>query len=324
MISITLTQPPFLLVSLTSVGIKAVLGPVLSKLDKNEQKKEWQNFSTLGNIEELRRIASDTAGLLALYYREQIQSIDSLQTINSNSCAAMAVVTVAEYVTTWIIDELKLGKQRINPTEPLPHQLWLCVARKDPIKQGKRGRRTQTAAMYTGHQPISLKVKNCFGDYMIVPVQLRYLIGCVSVVSDDGSIYQYSVPADCSDNELTDLELFGYVYVTPFSSDEKAMQSIVEGRQLDLAKRDEQGNVLTRFDDIIEHAQTYAMQQDHEHASKSLITEETANQLADVIREQKIFANSDEVNEEMRKVREAIELNAEILREEIQEKTKFY
>jgi phage-related protein len=324
------------------MSIKTVLDPVLSKLNRKEQKKEWHNISTLGNIEELRRIASDTAGLVTLYYREQIQCIDSSQkikgsnvvndTINSlkhvydihpESAEEMAVVMVAEYITAWIIDELKLGKAKIDPTEPLPQQLWLCVARKNPIDQGKMAKLTDSVGLSTGQQKIPLKTKNVLGKEDIVPVQLCYLIGCVSVVGNDGSIYQYSVPQNFSDNDLQDLNIFGYVYVTPFSSDEKALQSIVEGRKLNLAKRDQDGNILTRFEDIIEHAQTYAIH-NGQHVSKSLITRETANQVAKVLREQKIFADLNDINEELRKAREIIELSVDVLREEIQDKTKFY
>ncbi len=39
---------------------------VLSKLDERQQKKEYYNISTFGNIEELGRIASDTASLVTL------------------------------------------------------------------------------------------------------------------------------------------------------------------------------------------------------------------------------------------------------------------
>ena len=315
---------------------------MLSKLNEKEQKKEWHNISTLGNIEELRRIASDTAGLLTLYYREQIQFIDSSQKIKGSNAVndtvhsvkrvydarpesfeEMAVVMVAEYVTTWIIDELKLGRDKIDPTEPLPQQLWLCVARKDPISQGKAVKLVDSVGISTGQQKITLKTNNFFGEETAIAVQLRYLIGCVSVVGNDGSIYQYSVPKNFSQNELNDLDVFGYVYVTPFSSDEKALQSIIEGRKLNLAKRDEQGNILTRFEDIIEHAQTYAIQNE-QHDGKLLIVKETANRVAEILREQKTFVDANDMKEELRKVQETTELSIDVLREEIQEKTKFY
>ena len=133
----------------------------------------------MGNIEELRRIASDTAGLVTLYYREQIQSIDASQKIKGSnvvndaisslkhacdvrpeSSEEMAVVMVAEYVTTWIIDELKLGRDKLDSSEPPPQQLWLSVARKDPLNQRKTTKLTDSIGISLGQQKISLKIRN--------------------------------------------------------------------------------------------------------------------------------------------------------------------
>ncbi|CAF4694850.1 unnamed protein product, partial [Rotaria magnacalcarata] len=47
----------------------------------------------------------------------------------------MAVTMVAEYVTAWIIDALKAGKQEIDTFESLPQQLWLHVAKKNTADQ---------------------------------------------------------------------------------------------------------------------------------------------------------------------------------------------
>ncbi len=296
----------------------------------------------MGNIEELTRIASDTAGLVTLYYKEQIQFIDPLQKIKGSnvfndkihsvkqvydvrpeSSEETAIVMVAEYIITWIIDALKLGKDEIDRNEPLPQQLWLCVAKKNPINPGKMTKLTDTTGISIGQQKIPLKIKNSFGKDIIEQVQLRYLIGCVSVLGNDGIIYQCSILKDLLEDGLQGFEQFGYVYVTPFSSNEKTFHSIVEGRNLRPAKRDEHGNILTRFEDITEHVQAYAIQNDH-HGSKSLITKETANQIAQVIQEQKIFANLNDVKEELRKAQEMIELSVDVLREEIHEKTTFY
>lgn len=83
---------------LPTAAIKAVLNPILSKLDGHKQKKEWHNISTLGNIDELGRIASDTAGLLTLYYREQIQLIDPMQKIEGN-CVGLSVFSFCRLFT---------------------------------------------------------------------------------------------------------------------------------------------------------------------------------------------------------------------------------
>ncbi|CAF0934026.1 unnamed protein product [Adineta ricciae] len=327
------------ILQLTSESIKTILSPMLSRLHKRELKKEWENFSTLGNIEELKRIASDTAGLLTLYYREQIQCIDPSQKIKNatasdnktnstkyvygESSGELSVVTVAEYITTWIVEELKLGRDRLVPSEPLPHQLWLCVAKRDPINPEMSRKLTSgIGSNPIGHKKICLKIKNFFDKEIVVPVQIRYLIGCVSVVGNDGGIYQYPVSADASDNELKYSNFFGYVYVTPFSSDEKTLQTIVEGRKLCLASRDEHGNILTKFEDIIEHAKAYAIENKSLDPSKSLITLETAKQVTEVIRAHNIFANLDDVKEELKKTREAIELSVDAFCEEIKDKVK--
>lgn len=314
---------------------------MLSKLDEKQQKREWHNISTLGNIEELRHIASETAGLVTLYYNEQIQSIDASKKIKGSnifndqihwlkqiynvrpeSSEEMAVVLVAEYVTAWIIDGLKVGTE-IIPTESVPQQLWLHVAKKDPTNLGKVNKTTDVLGLSAGQQKISVNVKNSFGVQTCKKIQVRYLIGCVSLIVNDGSVYQYPVSENSTDDELMDLEYFGYVYAAPFSSDEKALQSIVEGRKLELAKRDEHSNILTRFEDIIRHAQTF-VSLNEQHATKSSITQETANKVAEVLREQKIFVDTHAVRDQLREAEQKIELSVDVLREQIDEKASYY
>lgn len=138
------------------VGInKGILSPILSKLDEKQQKREWYNISTLGNIEELRRVASKTAGLVTLYYNEQIQSIDGSQKIKGSNifndqvhwlkqiynvlpenAERMIVVMVAEYVTAWIVDSLKVGTE-IIPTEPSPPPALAACGQERSNKSGK-------------------------------------------------------------------------------------------------------------------------------------------------------------------------------------------
>ncbi|CAF3833000.1 unnamed protein product [Adineta steineri] len=330
------------IINLQTTITKGLLSPVLSKLDERQQKKEFHNISTLGNIEELRRIASETAGLVTLYYNEQIQSIDTSQKIQGSNMfneqlhwlkqiydvrpetsEEMTVVMVAEYVTAWIIDGLKVGTN-IIPTEPIPPQLWLHVAKKDPTDLGKINKITDTVGLSAGRQKIPVKVRNAFGKEITIKVQLRYLIGCVSVVGNDGSIYQYPVSRNNTDDELMELEYFGYVYVTPFSSDQKSLQSIVEDRKLHLAKRDNHGNILTRFQDIIQHAQTFINHHEQQQASKSLLTRETAKKVAEVLREERIFVDANAVKDQLKKAQEKIEVSVDVLREQIEEKASYY
>jgi hypothetical protein len=310
------------------VSIKAVFGPVLSKLNEKEQKKEWHHISTLGNVEELNRIASETAGRITLYYREQIESIDSSQKIKGinvfsdkigwlkevygvrpESSADKAIVMVADYVTAWIIDGLKPGKDQIISTESVSQQLWLHVAKSDPTNQEHLKKLADVLGSSAGQQKIPLKNKETSGASN--NVQVRYLIGCVSVLADDGSVYQYRLLSDSPDRELEDLEIFGYVYPTPFLSDQKAWQLIVDGRKLVSAKSDKHGTILTRFEDIIKYAQTYVSHHDQSEGSSS-ITKETANQVAEVLRQQKIFVNANDVQEELGKAQEKIEISVDV------------
>ncbi|CAF3542979.1 unnamed protein product [Rotaria socialis] len=325
-------------------AVKWTFSSVLSKLDEKAQKKEWHNISTLGNIEELGRIASDTAGLLTLYYKEQIQSIDVKGKIKGSNVfndkikwikdvfydvrpegsEEMAVVIVAEYVTAWLLDALKSGKQVINPTEPLPQQLWLYVAKTDPIDQGRVTKVTNVLVVSSGQQKIPLRIKNDPDKEIIVQVQLRYLIGCVTVVGADGIIYQYPISKDSpKDIELNDLENFGYVYFVPFSSDDNDLKAIINGRKLTEVDRNQNKDITTRFDDILEPAKTY-QRQSNEQARQSFITTETAKEVAKVIREKKYFVDPEDVKEKLEKARYDIESSVDNLREDIKQKTDFY
>lgn len=316
-----------------------MLSPILSKLDEEEQRKEWHNILTLGNIEELSRVASDTAGLVTLYYREQIASIDPSEKIESsdmfNSKAdwirdlfynirsanskTMAVVMVAEYVSAWIIEALKAGQNYIIPTESLPHQLWLYVAKQDPVDQ-----KTVTSVVHAsaGRQKIRLNIKDSV-DHNHKKVELRHLIGCVSVFGNDGTVYQYPMMKNVSASELQDLKIFGYVYVTPFSSNEKALESIVTGRKLLPARRDKLGDIQTRFQEIIQYAETYGMHDD-EPSKQSFITAQTADTVARLLRQQKVFADPKDVKDGLRKSEEKMRLRIDVLHEEIQQKSKYY
>jgi hypothetical protein len=326
-------------VNLVSTSINAVLAPALSKINEKEQKKEWHNISTLGNVEELTRIASDTAGMITLYYREQIQLIDPWTKIKGSNAFAdkiyslkqlydvrpeasdqIAIVMVAEYITTWIIDSLKLTKDDNNTMESIPQKLWLDVAKKDPFEHGNI---TDSIGIPIGQLKIPLKTFTGSTKVEIKQhVQLRYLIGCPSVLANDGNIYQYKVSKNTQDNELHDLELFGYVYITPFTSDKNLFQSIVKGRNLRLANRDEHGNILTRFDDIIDLAQTYAAKNDQHH--KLSIIMQTANQVAQLLKEQHIFTDSNDLKQQLKEAQHHFELNVNVLREDIQKTTSFY
>ena len=317
-----------------------MLSPVLSKLDEKEQKKEWQNISTLGNIEELNRVASDTATLLTLYYREQVEAIDSSEKVRgwnifnreihwlqavfvdmrSEDSEATGVVMTAEYVTAWVIEALRAGKREIIPSEPLPHQLWLHAAKADTINQRSAASVISASA---GQQPIRLKTRDKLSESGSRAIQIRYLIGCASVLGNDDEVYQYPVAKDRPDDQVQDLADFGYVFVTPFSSSERALQAIVEGRRLVKGIRDERGDIQTRFKDIYQHAQVYPYQE-NESAAQSSMTIEAANQVAQVLREQKSFVDLGDLKEKLKTSEENIKWNVDELSEKLQEKATFY
>ena len=332
----------FSLVSLVSTGIKAVFGPVLSKMNEKEQKKEWHNIAYLGNIEELTRAASDTAGLITLYFREQIQLIDPWRRIKGSNgvnkkifplkqaydvrpevAEEISIVLTAEYIVTWMIEALKLGDERIDPVKPLPQQLWKCVAQKDPFEQGNLAKMKDSLGITIGQLRIPLKRKNAVNEDVLEHVQLRYLIGCASVLANDGYIFQYNVSRNSQENEIEDLETFGYVYTAPFTSDENVFKSIIHGRKLKQAKRDANGNILTRFKDIIQHAETYALDNDS-HNNQSSAQIQTASQVAQILKQQSIFVDQKDLNEQLNKTQETIELTIGVLREDIQEKANLF
>jgi hypothetical protein len=315
---------------------------VLSKLDERQQKKEYYNISTFGNIEELGRIASDTASLVTLYYKEQIQLIDTSRKISGSNIfnekchwikdvfidfrpeekEEMAVVLVAEYITAWIIGTLKGGEKNFVLTDPLPQQLWFCVAKQNCIEQGKMTAFTDIIGATAGRQKIPLKIPKDNGETILTDVQLRYLIGCVSVVTKDNEIYQYDVSKESSNEELTDLKLFGYVYVTPFLNSNQSAEPIITGRNLLLAVRDSNNDILTKLKDIEQYVQNFQDQGDRDR--ESAITKETARQVAQVLREEKTFVDPQDVKNMLDQARQDIEISIDVLHEDIQEKTLYY
>jgi hypothetical protein len=234
----------------------------------------------------------------------------------------MPVVMVAEYITGWIMEALKAGKQKLFLTEPLPQQLWLCVAQENCADQGKVAAVTDILGATAGRQKIPLKIKKDNDEETVVHVQLRYLIGCVSVVTNDGRIYQYPVSQDSSNKELADLEVFGYVYVTPFLNDDQSFQPIIDGRKLILAPRDDSHNILTKLKDIEQYVKN-SQNQDN-RTRQSAITAETARQIAQVLRDQKYLVDPKDVKAALNDSRQKIEISIDVLREDIQKKTEFY
>ena len=223
----------------------------------------------LGNIEELGRTATGTASLLTLYYKEQIQSIDisaglkpkgifdreaekikcSLFDVRPESYEELPVVEVAEYINGWLIEKLRGFKGKLDPERPLPKQLWRFIAQLNCVDQEKDGK-TLEFPPKTGQRNIPLKIKNDNGEETPKSVQLCHLIGCVSIVTYEKKIYRYDVSKGSSDENLEDLEPFGYVYITPFLDDEESVQTYIEESQRDSEPQDSPDDLLDKLKEI--------------------------------------------------------------------------
>jgi hypothetical protein len=235
----------------------------------------------------------------------------------------MPIVIVAEYITALVLETLKGGKSKgLQATEPLPQQLWLSVAKENYVEHEKVKIVTDTYGSTIGQQKIPLAIYKDSGEKNLVYVQLRYLIGCVSVVTDDGKIYQYDVSKSSSKKDFTDLELFGYVYISPFLDTEEAVRSILDGRKLIEAKRDDNNDILTKLKDIEQYVQTYQNQGNEDR--QMAVTLETARQVAQILREQKSFVNPRDVQNLLVESQDVIEIKIKGYQEEIEKKATYY
>ena len=319
-----------------SLAVKSTVSAVVSKLNDREQKKEYSNISTLGNIEELGRLATDTASLLTLYYREPIESIDASGKIKGSNIfnekirwlkeqlidvgpeEKLPIVIVAEYITAWVMEALKKGKEPLDHCEPIAQQLWFHVAKTNCVEGNNMTKLTDFLGSTAGQQ----KIPKRSDDGNIVHVQLRYLIGCVSVVTGEGQIHQYQGTKDSSKIDLSNLELFGYVYVDPFLNSTQSWDAITKGRNLIAAPRRVDETILNKLKEIEEYVQNF---QDHgAQKRQSLIKEETARQVAEVLREQKVFVDPKDVKQILNQSRQEIGIDVDKLRETIQEKILYY
>ena len=317
--------------------MRVVIGTIVSKMDEKKQKKEFYNISMLGNIEELGRIASDTASLLTLYYKDQIQSIDRNSKIKGSNIfnekirwikdtiierrpeehEEMVVVIVAEYITAWVIKTLR-EKTNLNLDEPLPQQLWFSVAKQNFLDQANKTKMTDILGTTAGRQEIPLERSTSAGQVNKVRVQLRYLVGCASVVTDGGHIYQYVDSVESPNKDLADLTLFGYVYVSPFLNKDQSDREIIDIRKLTKVTQDIDGKIVKSLKEIKDYVETFRIQNDRD--KKSVITVETARQVAVILRDQKTFVDSKEVQRLLKESREEMKTEFVALREDMLEK----
>ncbi|CAF1036863.1 unnamed protein product [Didymodactylos carnosus] len=293
--------------------LKQTVTSIVSVVDKTKQKKEYRNISTLGNIEYLQKAATNSAGLLTLYYKEQLDSIDMSKKVEGNHRLATfftwannkldgkpsenAIVLVAEYAVAWIIDALKEGDRqdkdktgRIRnfvPNQPLADQLWLCVAKQDPMVKMK----IETLGFEMGQHKVPLK------NGKFIP--LKRLFGCPIVVAG-GAVYQYQLPSE--ESTENDPIQYGYVYLDPFTY-KVTGQLIVEKRKL-IKKTDQSGKPLP---DILDNVGLFR----EGGESTSLVydvpdVKQTAISLAHSMREQNLLVGPDQLKHSVQKVRSDI------------------
>ncbi|UJR24252.1 hypothetical protein I4U23_027219 [Adineta vaga] len=327
-------------------AVKETFNKILSKLNQKEQKQEYDNISTIGTIAEINRIASDTAGLMTLYYKEQIQSIDTsckitgtnpyndqfnwikdiFINIPDETTEDIPIVFIADYITAWIIHVLKANRKEIKLDKPLAQQLWYLIAKTNPIEQETLNKISDVVSIKAGQQiiPLKRKKKNINNEENTMYVQLQYLIGCVSIVGLKGEIYQYSIsPEQLTKEDFNDIDIFGYVYISLFSSDENILQSIVSERKMKLAMRNDQNDIVTKLNEMKQLATVFNLEE-MEQASQSYITKDTIKQIAEVLRDQKTFVNASDVKDELVKARKVISFNVDALKEDIEKKVEFY
>ena len=326
--------------------MKETLTSVLSRLDEKEQKEEWYNISTMGQIEEVNRIATETAGLMTLYYKEQIQSIESASKIQgmnpyndqlkwirdiftdlpTETAGESAVVIVADYVTAWIIDALKADRKQIKSGKPLSHQLWHLVARKNLLEKqsSNKDKASDVVKVKAGRQkiPLNRKGKRTDGGESSVLVQLSYLIGLVSVVGLKGEVYQCTISESTKGHDFDDLDIFGYVYIVPFSSDESILKSIIMERKMTPAVRNDRSDIITNVDEIKRLVKLFTDAM--ERTSTSHNTKEIANQVAQVLHERKTFITGGDVKSELDKARKVLVFDVDALKEDVQKNMKYY
>ena len=312
-----------------------------SKMSDKEQKEESHTITTMGNIERVNRLASDTAGLMTLYYKEQIQSLESeyqvarispysdefrwitniLIDVTDEKTKDSPPIIVADYITAWIIHALKVDRDQIRLDKPLPLQLWYLVAKKDPIRQTKSNKISSIVTTKSGEQyvPLANNSEGVEGDRTPIHLELHYFVGCVSIVGLKGEIYQYPFFNQSTENNFSDLDIFGYVYITPFTKDEKIVESIIKERGMIAATRNRDNDIITKVRDIEKLAKAF-IPQGIDTASESYITKEIAKQVATLLRVQNTFVNGTDVKADLDEFQERIILDVDIFKEEIRGK----
>ncbi|CAF1045796.1 unnamed protein product [Didymodactylos carnosus] len=323
--------------------IKFVTGKLIEGIDKKQQRKELYNISALGNIGELQKTATVTAGLLTLYYSHQIESVDTKKPLvkGSNSLITttakiknswdsgpepadeQVIVLLAQYIVDFLVKILKSpsGNDKIVKYEPLAEQLWLYVAKQDMFKQEKTTRAKDTLGLSTGKRLIPVRKSD---DGTTVEVQVRQLFGCVSIITGEGTIYRFS-PTKTSDSDLKLFDIrqmeviFGYVYLDPFLADDNTViDTIISNRKLDKLSTQHPDKVEKIDANITDGVLTLRNVSGEKLSSSDggAISRQMALSIAKVITQEKLFVSKDEVSGIIDKHREDIKFDTNSLRQE--------
>lgn len=335
--------------------IKSATQSLVETVDKRRQKAEWYNISVLGNIEELQKAASTTAGLLTLYYNQQIQLIDTASSkIRGSNMLSTAVSTVstliegspepedqrtivliAEFIAEFIIDILKEKKDRkekcvkdrnsnpILPDKPLAEQMWLFVAKENFLKLKKSDSFAATTGFGLTKRVIRIRKRR---DGAHIEVQVRQLLGYVSLITDEGKIYRVKTDTGKKDEkaEFDDTEdIFGYALIDPFISDDQTIiGKICAGRELEELTTANKDMAALIADDKIKEGVHTLREVSTASGSNEGITKRMALSVGRVLQNEKVFLTKNEVDTRLNKHEVGIKYNVDSLREEMKDSTR--
>ena len=338
----------------------AIMSPIknatkwlVETLDKRHQKAEWYNISVLGNIQELQKAASTTAGFLTVYYNEQIQLIDTtsskVQGSNIFSTAVSTIntfiegtpepenertiVLVAEFLAELIIDILKLQDRKeknkkkeydnqILPDKPLAEQLWLFIAQANLLKLSKLNSLLGTTGFGLAKRMILIHKRI---DGKALHVQVRQLFGYVSLITGHGHVYRIENDAD-EQVKFDDIEgIFGYVYLDPFIADDTTIiDKICEKRNLTkLINNNVDKAISLANEKMIEGVRTLK-EVPIESGNSEGITKRMAFSVGKVLQDEKVFLTKDEVDNKLNQHQVSISYDVNSLREETKDSIRTF
>jgi len=189
-----------------SVGV----GGLVTHLDKQRQQQEISNITTLGNVEELNKAASNAAALTTFYYSAQINAVASTNT-PENKKAEEAVPALGEFLVCCMIKSLQKGD--IVAGMDLGVQMWFAAASQDPLKpQSLLDRLLGTP----GDVKVTLKADN-------QKVTLRALIGSVGVIDGNNNLLvpQSKALAEVVKTKAGFQPYYSVAYLSAFTSEQQ-------------------------------------------------------------------------------------------------------